>query len=149
MKSAKINLSANKVKEVHTPMSYETWVNSETGEARQFAVVTRDTADHGFHKVWMEDLAKILGLLGGSKISVFQHIIENVNNLSNEFGGTMREVAEATKVDVTTVNATFRLLQDNDFLKKVRNGTYKINPRILAQGKHDKRMGLIVKYNTL
>lgn len=131
-------------------LSYEKWVNQETGEVQTFAVVSRDkTGDHGFHKVWLQDLAKILGLLGGSKVAVFNHILSNINAISNEFGGTNREIAEATDVNKETVNQTIKILIEAGFLKKVRTGTYMVNSKMMVQGGHDKRVGLMLKYDGL
>ncbi|MGG6548786.1 UNVERIFIED_CONTAM: replication/maintenance protein RepL, partial [Prevotella sp. 15_C9] len=51
---------------------YETWVNPQTGESREFAVVDKPyQSDYNFHKVWLNDLAKVMGILGGAKIQVF------------------------------------------------------------------------------
>ncbi|WP_394772061.1 replication/maintenance protein RepL [Mucilaginibacter sp.] len=130
-------------------VAYEEWVNKNTGEVRTFAVVSKETGDHSFHKVWLEDLARILGLLGGAKIEVFTYILKNINPYSNEFGGTVREIAEKTGIDANTVQKTIKVLRENDFLKKVRTGTYLVNSKMLVQGSHSKRVGILVKYNGL
>jgi hypothetical protein len=130
-------------------VAYEEWVNKSTGEVRTFAVVSKETGDHSFHKVWLEDLARIMGLLGGAKIDVFTYILKNINPYSNEFGGTVREIAEKTGTDVNTVQKTLKILKENDFLRKVRTGTYLVNSSMLVQGSHSKKMGILVKYNGL
>ena len=137
----------NGVKEKHREVSYEEWVNPQTGESRLFAVIMKETADFDFHKVWIDDLAKILGLLGGAKVQVFKYILDNINPYSNEFGGTNREIAKKIGVDGVTVNRTIKTLIEADFMKKVRTGTYLINSRVLVRGSHDKRVGLMLKYN--
>jgi hypothetical protein len=130
-------------------VSPETWINQETGEVREFAVVVREATDKGFHKVWIDDLSKILGLLGGSKIIVFKYILDNINPYSNEFGGTVREISEKCNVDKNTVSETLSILTTANFIKKVRTGTYLVNSETLVQGKHNKRQGIMIRYNTL
>jgi predicted transcriptional regulator len=137
-------------KSVERVVRYERWVNPETGESREFAVVDRPHGtDFGFHKVWLEDLAKIMGLLGGGKVKVFNYILTNINPYSNEFGGTMREVAEKIDVDTRTVQTTIQTLVKEGFMKKIRIGAYLVNAKFLVKGGHDKRMGLLLKYDEL
>lgn len=138
------------VKKAEQVVRYEQWVNTETGESRQFAVVDRPHGtDFGFHKVWLEDLAKILGLIGGPKVKVFNHILCNINPFSNEFGGTVREVATVLEISPTTVQETIKLLTKEAFMKRVRTGTYLVNAKFLVKGGHNKRMGLMLKYDDL
>jgi hypothetical protein len=127
----------------------ECWINQETGEVRQFAVIVKESTDSGFHKIWLEDLSKILGILGGGKVKVFKYILDNINPYSNEFGGTHREIAEKCEVNKMTVNETITLLLESDFLKKVRVGTYLVNSKTLIQGTSKKRMGIMVRYKEL
>ena len=137
-------------KSVERVVRYEKWVNTETGESREFAVVDRPHGtDFGFHKVWLEDLAKIMGLLGGAKVKVFNHILTNINPYSNEFGGTMREIASKLEVDVRTVQNTVQTLLKEGFMKKIRIGAYLVNAKFLVKGGHNKRMGLMLKYDDL
>jgi predicted transcriptional regulator len=137
-------------KQAEQIVRYEKWVNTETGESREFAVINRPHGtDFGFHKVWLEDLAKILGLLGGPKVKVFNHILTNINPYSNEFGGTVREIANLLEVGTSTVHETVQKLVNNDFMKKVRTGTYLVNAKFLVKGGHNKRMGLMLKYDDL
>jgi predicted transcriptional regulator len=138
------------IKKAEQVVRYEQWVNSETGESRQFAVIDRPHGtDFGFHKVWLEDLAKIIGLLGGAKVKVFNHILSNINPYSNEFGGTMREIAELLEVDTKTVQSTIQTLVKENFMKRVRTGTYLVNAKFLVKGGHNQRMGLMLKYDDL
>jgi predicted transcriptional regulator len=137
-------------KMVEQIVRYEMWTNLETGESRQFAVVDRPHGtDFGFHKVWLEDFARIIGLLGGGKIKVFNYLLSNINPYSNEFGGTIREIATKLDVDNRTVQVTIQTLVLEGFMKKVRTGTYLVSARFLVKGGHDKRMGLMLKYDEL
>ena len=128
----------------------ENWVNQETGEVRAFAVMNRSKmGDYGFHKVWVEDLARIIGVLGGSKNKVFAYLLSNINPISNQFGGTIREVSEILNIDTVTVQKTFSILVREHFMKRVRAGTYQVNSVVLVKGSHERRVGLMLNYDKL
>jgi len=138
------------VKQQDQVISTQRWVNQETGEERVFTVIDRSQmGDYGFHKVWLEDLGRIIGLLGGGKVKVFNHILNNINSISNQFGGTIREVSELLSIDKVTVQSTFTILIKEGFMKRVRNGTYQISSRTLVKGNHEKRAGLMLTYDKL
>jgi DNA-binding transcriptional regulator YhcF (GntR family) len=86
--------------------------------------------------------------LGGAKITVFSHIVKNINPISNEFGGTNREIAEDTGVSLSIVNQTIQDLIRMGFMNKKRVACYVINPNILLKGTHGKRMGLLRIYQS-
>lgn len=137
-----------KVKEV--VVRYEDWVNKDTGEVRSFAVVDKPySSDYNFHKIWLEDLAKVLDILGGAKFKVFSHILKVINPYSNEVGFTTQELADEVKVSRPIVSDVVKKLIQADFMRKVRVATYKINPKMLVKGTHDKRIGLMLKYDDL
>lgn len=138
------------VKTKEQAVRYEEWVNKSTGEVREFAVIDKPyQSDFNFHKVWLEDLAKILGILGGQKIAVFNYILKHINPYSNEFGGTMREISEKSEVSLPVVQETIKILITNDFMRKIRTGQYLINSRFLVKGTHNKRVGIMLKYDEL
>ena len=137
-----------KLKEV--VVRYEDWINKETGEIRSFDVVDKPySSDFNFHKIWLEDLAKVLDILGGTKFKVFSHILKIINPYSNEVGFTTRELAEELSVSRPVVIDVINKLIVADFMRKVRVATYKINPKMLVKGSHDKRVGLMLKYDDL
>lgn len=137
-----------KVKEV--TVRYEQWLNVETGEQREFAVVDKPySSDFNFHKLWLEDLAKVLDILGGAKFKAFSHILKIINPYSNEVGFTMEELAKELSISKNTVNEVVSKLIQADFMRKVRPATYKVNPKMLVKGTHDKRVGLMLKYEEL
>ncbi len=138
------------VKQQEQIIRTERWVNPETGEVRIFTVIDRSqTGDYGFHKVWLEDLGRIIGVLGGSRVKVFSYILNNINPVSNQFGGTIREVSEILGIDKTSVQSTITTLVEHGFMKRVRTGTYQISASVLVKGSHEKRAGLMLTYDKL
>jgi len=128
--------------------SVKIYIDKETGEELSVCVSIATTKDNNFHKVWLEDYAKIMAELGGAKITVFSHIVKNINPISNEFGGTNREIAEDTGVSLSIVNQTIQDLIRMGFMNKKRVACYVINPNILLKGTHGKRMGLLRIYQS-
>jgi len=138
------------VKQQEHVISIQRWVNEDTGEVREFTVIDRSqTGDYGFHKVWLEDLSRIIGLLGGGKVKVFNYILTNINSSSNQFGGTIREISEILGIDKDTVQSTVTLLIKEGFMRRVRTGTYQIDSKKLVKGSHEKRAGLMLTYDKL
>ena len=131
-------------------MSTQRWINPETGEERIFTVFGKaQESDYGFHKVWLEDLGRIIGVLGGAKVKVFSYILNNINPISNQFGGTIREVSELLGIDKDTVQSTITVLTAHGFMKRVRVGAYQISANMLVKGNSQKRAGLMITYDKL
>jgi len=130
---------------------FEEWTNVETGETKPFAVVNKETTgDTNWWKLWVTDLLATLGLIGNVKIKVLMYIMDNINPYDNTFGGTIREIAKGSNTSPTTVQRVLKILiEEANFLVKVRTGTYQINPNIIAKGSHKKRVGLMVKYGKI
>ena len=138
------------VKQQEQIVSTQRWVNPDTGEERVFTVIDRSQmGDYGFHKVWLEDLGRIIGVLGGAKVKVFSYILNNINPVSNQFGGTIREISELLEIDKDTVQSTITTLVQQGFMKRVRIGTYQISANVLVKGNHEKRAGLMLTYDKL
>jgi DNA-binding IclR family transcriptional regulator len=58
----------------------------------------------------------------------------------NGVNTTMREISESTGVSMKTVSRVMKAMQDGDYLHKVRNGKWRLSPRIICNG--DKRIGM-------
>ena len=138
------------IKQKEVTVRYETWINSTTGEQREFAVVDKPySSDYNFHKIWLEDLAKVLDILGGSKFKIFSHILKIINPYSNEVGFTFKEIEDELNVSRPLISDVVNKLVKADFMTKVRIGTYKVNPKILVKGTSQKRVGLMLTYDEL
>lgn len=125
----------------------EEWTNTETGEIKEFAVISKEGQDRNWWKLWITDFMVILGAVGNKKIVVLTYILENISPYDNSFSSTIREIAKNTKCSSKTVQTVLNLLcNDLEFLVKKRVAHYMVNPKILAKGNHTKRVGLMVEY---
>lgn len=98
--------------------------------------------DFNFHKVWLDDLTKLLDLIGGQKLKVLNHILLSMDR-ENTFIGTVRGMSENLNLSMETVTKSMKILKDSGYLKMRQNGIYMINPDLIIQGGSTKR--LIVK----
>ena len=62
--------------------------------------------------------------------------------------GTYKKIAEDVKCSQTTIAKTMKKLQDNNFVKRVQNGAWLVNPNILMKGNDSKRQILLSYYES-
>lgn len=130
-------------------MGQKDFYDVDTGDKITMQVVKAvENRDIGWYKVWLADMVGILKIIGGAKFTVFNYIIDNMYSENNFFAGTVRDVAEKTKISEKTVNQTINLLINCNFMKKKQVGLYQINPDVMAYGSSRKRGFLCIEYNS-
>jgi hypothetical protein len=123
-------------------------LDQETGELVDAEVIIKNIEqDHNFFKVWLMDMLGILNIVGNKKIQVIDYLLRNLRREDNTISLTYREVAKKTGVSLGIVVETFKILQETNFLKKVKNGLYMVNPDILVKGRTGKRVNLLIQYH--
>lgn len=125
-----------------------TLVDKDTGEIIQVDQITKRVyGTKHFWKVYLMDFLSILGIMDNKQLDVFIYIAENTNQSNNLFIGSYRTIAADVKVSLSTVTRIMKKLQENDFIKKVQNGVYQVNPNIMMKGNDSKRQVLLSYYN--
>ncbi len=76
-----------------------------------------------------QDILRVFTLIGGKKILIVQHIINNLNS-DNLFLGTHQDIIITLNISKVTVVNTFKELAKAKVLIKIRNGTYQYNPTL-------------------
>jgi len=128
----------------------ETYIKQDTGEIKECIVVEKNIEqDFNFYKIWLMDLLGILDIVGNKKIKVINYLFEIMNPRDNTISITYKEVEKNTGVSYPIVVETFKILLDSNFLKKVRQSFYMINPDIIVKGRTGKRMNLLIQYNNI
>ena len=126
----------------------QNYINQETGEIKEMVVVEKNVEqDFNFHKIWLLDLLGVLDIIGNKKIKVINYLFEILNPRDNSISITYKEVEKHTGVSYPIVVETFKILIETNFLKKIRQSFYMVNPDIIIQGKTNKRMNLLIQYN--
>lgn len=124
-------------------------IDKETGEllcADQ--IIKRTYGTKNFWKCYLMDFLVVLGIIDSKQLDVFIYIVENTQPASNTFIGTYRKIAGDIHCSLDTVSKIMKKLQENNFIKKVQNGVWLVNPNILMKGNDNKRQILLSYYES-
>lgn len=121
------------------------FVNVKTGEIEDFQVTSVEERDFNFHKVWMKNFINTLEIVGNQKSKLCFWIIDNLNR-DNQLCMTYRQIAEKTHISLDTVRVTMKLLLEADFLRRVNQGCYVVNPDIVFKGSRTGRLNVLNTY---
>jgi len=130
-------------------------IDEDTGERYVVDQITkRSLGQRQFWKVYLIDFLQVLGVLDSKQIDVLIYILENTEQANNTFIGSYRDIATNVKtgdngkgVALETVRKVMKKLQDNGFIKKIKNGVYQISPTIMMKGTENKKSLLLNYYN--
>lgn len=121
----------------------------DTGEVIWVDQITKRTyGTKNFWKCYLMDFLTVLGIIDSKQLDVFIYIVENTNQASNTFIGTYTKIAADVGVSRPTIAAIMKKLQNNNFIKKVQNGVWLVNPNILMKGNDTKRQILLSYYES-
>lgn len=124
-------------------------LDTETGEVIHVDQITKRTyGTKNFWKCYLMDFLTVLGIIDNKQLDVFIYIAENTNQSNNLFIGTYTKIAEDVGVSRPTIAKIMKKLQLNNFIKKVQNGVWLVNPNILMKGNDNKRQILLSYYNS-
>lgn len=123
------------------------YINAETGELESFSVTSIEDRDFNFHKVWMRNFISTLDIVGNQKTRLCMWIVDHINK-ENQLIGTLRGIADSSGMSLETVRVTMKILLDVDFLRRVQNGVYIVNPDIVYKGSYGSRMNILNQYST-
>ena len=121
----------------------------ETGEDVMVDQITkRSYGAKQFWKVYLMDFLTVLGIIDSKQLDVFVYIAENTQQANNTFIGTYTKIAKDVGVSRPTIATIMKKLQENNFIKKVQNGVWLVNPNILMKGTDFKRQILLSYYQS-
>lgn len=119
-------------------------VDRETGEVIWVDQITkRAYGSKQFWKCYLMDFLMVLGIVDNKQVDVFIYIVENTHQANNTFIGTYKHIAKDVGVSEPTIAKIMKKLQQNNFIKKVQNGVWLVNPNILMKGGEHKRQILL------
>lgn len=124
-------------------------MDTKTGELIHVDQITKMVyGSKNFWKCYLMDFLTVLGIFDSKQVDVFIYIIENTNQSNNVFLGTYRKIAKDLHCSLDTVTRIMKKLQENNFIKKIQNGAYLVNPNILMKGNDHKRQILLSYYES-
>lgn len=123
------------------------YLDMDTGEDIWCNQVTKRVyGTKNFWKCYLMDFLCILGIIDSKQLDVFIYIVENTNQATNIFLGTYTKITKDTGTCRQTVAKIMKKLQEYNFIKKIQNGAWFVNPDILMKGNDNKRQILLSYY---
>lgn len=124
-------------------------VDVETGEQILVDQITKRVyGSKAFWKMYLMDFLMVLGIIDSKQVDIFIYIVENTNQSNNTFMGTYKKIAADVGCSEPTIAKIMRKLQDNNFIKKIQNGAWLVNPNVLMKGNDQKRQILLSYYES-
>lgn len=111
-------------------------------------ITKRTYGTKNFWKCYLMDFLTVLGIIDSRQLDIFIYIVENTQPSNNTFIGTYRKISKDIGCSSTTIARIMRKLQENNFIKKVQNGVWLVNPNILMKGNDTKRQILLSYYES-
>ena len=130
-----------KVKYVGT----QDYINATTGEIETMQVTAIEDRDFNFSKLWMKNFISTLNIVGNKQTQLCFWIIDHVTK-ENQLIGTYRSIAAESGISVGTVRVTMAALLDANFMRRVQNGVYIINPDIVFRGSRNARLSALTEF---
>ena len=119
-------------------------VDPETGEIILVDQITKKIyGQKNFWKMYLMDFMGVLGIIDSKQLDIFIYIAENTNPSNNIFIGTYSKISKDVNVSRPTISTIMKKLQVNNFIKKVQNGVWFVNPNIIMKGNDHKRQILL------
>lgn len=121
------------------------YVNAKDGTIEDFQVMKVEDRDFNFHKVWLEHIISSLDLIGNQKTRLAFWIIDNLDK-ENKLTMTYRQIAEKSGISLDTVRVTMKSLMESDFLERINQGAYRVNPDVVFKGGKNGRLNVLYQY---
>lgn len=121
----------------------------QTGEQIFVDQITKRVyGSKNFWKCYLMDFLTVLGIVDSRQLDIFIFIIENTNQSNNIFLGTYKHISQQTGCSSRTIAKIMKKLQENNFIRKIQNGAWLVNPNILMRGNDTKRQILLSYYES-
>lgn len=121
-------------------------VDQDTGEEIETQVVERTVGDAGFHKVWLHHILDVVDQVGNQKMKVLMWLLTNADS-KNQVLATYSEIAAGAGVSERTVGELLRILKAANIITETRRTLWRLNPAVVFQGGHNRRMNVLIRYH--
>ena len=112
-----------------------------TGEEVNVEFFIEKASRKDWEKTYAKTLSEYIKCGDGKSVVLLAYLLEK-KDIKNIVSGTQRELAAKAKVSLDVVTRTMRALQKKNLIKKVRSGSYMIDPDIMRYG--SKSVGIIL-----
>ena len=73
-------------------------------------------------------------------------VVSIILDKENKICMTFRQIADASGMSYQTVYRTMNALIESDFLVRINQGSYRVNPDVLFKGGKNDRLNVLIKY---
>ena len=123
-------------------------IDTDSGEIIETQVVERAVVagDSGFHKIWLGHILDLVEEVGNAKMQVLVWLLKHADD-QNQILASLRDIAAGSGVGLATVQRLMAsLIKANVITRPYRYGPWRLNPDVIFQGTHQKRMNVLIKY---
>jgi hypothetical protein len=123
----------------------ETYINKRTGKVEEMQVITIEERDANFHKIWLQHIVLSLDVIGNVKMKFVLWLLDQMS-YDNLIPMTYEQMARRSGHSIETIKRTIPVLVKNDFLVRINQGVYQINPNVIFKGGASERMNVLIQY---
>jgi len=129
-------------------IGYRTVIDAKTGEEHTLAQIVREPSDSNFQKMFTEAFMDKIEANKSRSANLLKVLFMLINVMDHENQVAITQADMATLLDVSkrTVVRLVGDMMDMDFLEKIRNGLYMLNPEFVAVVKRSQRKKLFDRY---
>ena len=127
-------------------IGHQEYLNRDTGEIVDMQVVSIEDRDFNFHKIWLTHIINSLDLIGNQKTRLAFWILDHLDR-ENKLTMTYRQIAEKSGISLDTVRVTMKALIDSNFLQRINQGAYRVNPEVIFKGSMNGRLNVLYQYH--
>ena len=127
-------------------IGHKSFIDAEDGTIEDFQVIKMEDRDFNFHKVWLEHIINSLDLIGNQKTKLAFWILGQLDR-ENKLTMTYRQISAKSGISLDTVRITMRALLESNFLERINQGAYRVNPDIVFKGTRTGRLNVLYQYN--
>jgi DNA-binding MarR family transcriptional regulator len=124
----------------------KTYINAETNELEELQMIKMEDRDFNFEKIWLAHILDSIDSIGNKKFQVVRYLLEKRSKNNNIIIGTIRDIAKKCNVCTQVVQRTISALLKADFMIRLQQGVYQINPDVIFRGRNNHRMNILIQY---
>ena len=129
-------------------IGHKQYIDAETGEVRDFNVVSMEEKDFNFQKLWLGHILEAIQEIGNAKMQVLMYLIQHRNKSNNAIIKTAEKMAQEIGITRQTVSQTLKILEEHNIIKRVTGAVY-LNPDVIFKGSKNKRMNVLIEYHNV
>jgi hypothetical protein len=141
IKEKKIPSTRKKIKVI----GLETYINQRTGALEDMQVISIEDRDANFHKIWLQHIIMSLDVIGTQKMRFAFWLLEQMTT-DNLIPMTFKQMAEKSGYSIDTVKRVIPALIESEFLVRINQGVYQVNPSLIFKGGSHHRMNVLMQY---